>query len=107
MSNFVGVARRRRASESVRNRLSVDSELAGNVGQRHSGRIQLRRFLEGSVVPSRVLPVARDPVAVEVPCDRGAVDAVVGGQLAAGGAYLVGRDEVVDVGGGEASLGRV
>jgi hypothetical protein len=51
--------------------------------------------------------VARDLVAVEVGGDGGAVDAVVGWELAEGGAGLVGRDEVVDCGGGEASLGRV
>ena len=39
--------------------------------------------------------------------DRGAMDAELDGELADGGAGLVGRNEVVDVGGGEASLGRV
>jgi hypothetical protein len=37
----------------------------------------------------------------------GAVDAELGGELADGGAGLIHRDQIVDVGGGEASLGRV
>jgi hypothetical protein len=51
--------------------------------------------------------MARDTVSVEVFGDGGAVDAVVGSQLADRGACLIGSDQVVDVGGGEASLGRV
>ena len=48
-----------------------------------------------------------DVVVVEVGGDGGAVDAVADGELVDGGAGLVGGDEVVDVGGGEASLGGV
>jgi len=39
--------------------------------------------------------------------DGGAVDPELGGESADRGAALIGSDEVVDVGGGEASLGRV
>jgi hypothetical protein len=46
-------------------------------------------------------------VAVEVAGDGGAVDAELNGELADGGACLAGLNEVVDVGGGEAALGRV
>ena len=44
---------------------------------------------------------------VEVAGGGGSVDAELGGELAEGGAGLIRRDQVVDVGGGEASLGRV
>ena len=46
-------------------------------------------------------------MAVEVADDGGAVDVELDGELADGGASLVGLNEVVDVGGGEAALGRV
>ena len=46
-------------------------------------------------------------MAVEVAGHGGSVDAEVDGELADGGAGPVGLNEVVDVGGGEASLGRV
>jgi hypothetical protein len=46
-------------------------------------------------------------VAVEVAGHGGAVDVELDGELADGGASLVGLNEVVDVGGGEAALGRV
>ena len=39
--------------------------------------------------------------------DGGAGDAEIDGELVVGGAALVGLDEVDDVGGGEAPLGRV
>jgi hypothetical protein len=51
--------------------------------------------------------VARDLVAVEVGGDRGPVDAELGSEMPDRGAGSVGRDEVVDIGGGEPSLGRV
>jgi hypothetical protein len=51
--------------------------------------------------------VARDTVAVEVACHGGAVDAELDGELVDGGAGPVCLNEVVDVGGGQASLGRV
>jgi hypothetical protein len=51
--------------------------------------------------------VARYTFAVEVFADGGAMDAEVGSELVDRGAVLVGRDEVVDLGGGEASLWRV
>ena len=46
-------------------------------------------------------------MAVEVAGDCGAVDAEVCSELADGGAVSVGRNEFVDVVGGEASLGGV
>ena len=51
--------------------------------------------------------MAWDAVAVEVAADGGSVDAELDGELADGGTGLVGLNKVVDVGGGEASLGRV
>ena len=51
--------------------------------------------------------MARDTQAVEVGGDGGSMDAEIDGELADGGAGLIRRDQVVDVGGGEASLGRV
>ncbi len=45
----------------------------------------------------------RDLMAVEVSRDRGAVDAEVGSELADRGAGFIGRDQFVDVSGGEAS----
>ena len=49
----------------------------------------------------------RDLMAVEVSRDRGAVDAELGSELVDGGACSVGIKEVVELGGGETSLGRV
>jgi hypothetical protein len=51
--------------------------------------------------------VARDAAAVEVGGDDGSVDAELDGELADGGAGLVGVNEVGDVVGGEASVRRV
>jgi hypothetical protein len=51
--------------------------------------------------------VARDAVAVEVAGDGGSVDAELHGELADGGARSVGIKKVVEIGGGETSLGRV
>jgi hypothetical protein len=96
-----------RSSESVGDGLRVDSESVGDVGQRQSGRVQLGGFLEGLIVPDGLFVVAWDAAAVEVGGHGGAVDVELRGELADGGADLVGRDEVVDVGGGEASLRRV
>ena len=79
----------------------------GDVGQRRSGRVELGCLLEDDGVPCRLFAVARDTVAVEVAGDGGSVDAEVDGELADGGAGLLGLNEVVDVGGGEASLGWV
>ena len=79
----------------------------GDLGQRQSGRVELGCLLEGLVVPCRLFAVARDTVAVEVAGDGGAIDVELDGELVDGGAGLVCVDEVVDVGGGEAPLGRV
>ena len=95
------------ASETVGDGLWVDPELVGDVGQRRSGRVQLGGFPEDVVAPSRLFAVARDTVAVEVAGDGRSVDAELDGELADGGPGPVCVDEVVDVGGGEASLGRV
>ena len=94
-------------AEAVGNGLRVDPEAVGDGGQRQSGGVQLRRFVEGLVVPCGLFAVAWDAVAVEVAADGGSVDAELDGKLADGGAGLVGLNKVVDVGGGEASLGRV
>ena len=94
------------SSESVRDSLCVDPELVGDVGERRSGCIQLRRFVEDLVVPCSPFAVG-GTVAVEVAGDGGSMDAELDGEVADGGAALVGLDEVVDVGGGEASLGWV
>jgi hypothetical protein len=51
--------------------------------------------------------VARDTVAVEVAGDGCSVDAELDGELVDGGACSVGIKKFVEVGGGEASLGRV
>jgi hypothetical protein len=51
--------------------------------------------------------VARDTVAVEVAGDGRSVDAELDGELVDGDAALVGIKKVVEVGGGETSLGRV
>ena len=108
MSTLVEVARRRLRVEigsqpSVRRSLNWSATSASD----GSGRVQLRRFLEGHVVPCRLFAVARHTVAVEVAGDSGSVDTEFGSQLADGGAGLVGLNEVDDGGGGEASLGRV
>jgi hypothetical protein len=87
--------------------LCVDPELVGDVGQGQSGRVELGCSLEVPVAPRLLFAVARDTVAVEVSRHGGSVDAEVDGELADGGAGLVGRNEVVDVDGGEASQGRV
>ena len=85
----------------------VDPEPGGDIGERKPGGVQLGRMREGVVVPGRSFLVSWNVVAVEVGGDGGAMDAVQGGELADGGAGSVGGDEVVDVGGGEASLGGV
>ena len=72
-----------------------------------SGRVELGRLGEDLFVSCRLFAMARDTAAVQVAGDGGSVDAEVDGELADGRAFLVGLDEVVDVGGGEASLGRV
>jgi len=95
------------ATEPVRNGLCVDPELVGDVGQRHSGRVELYCLREGRVVPCRLFAVARDTVAVEVAGDGRSVDAELDGELVDGDAALVGIKKVVEVGGGETSLGRV
>ena len=95
------------ASEAGGDGLRVDFELVGDVSQRQSGRVELGCLTEDVVVPCGPFALARDTVAVEVAGDGGSVDAELDGELADGGAGLVGRDEVVDVGGGEASLGTV
>lgn len=46
-------------------------------------------------------------MAVEVAGDGGSVDAELHGELGDGGARSVGIKKVVEIGGGEASLGRV
>jgi len=51
--------------------------------------------------------VARNTFAVEVGGDGGAVDPQLDGESADRGTSPVGLDEVVDVGSGKASLGRV
>jgi hypothetical protein len=79
----------------------------GNVGERRSGCIDLRRFLEDLVVPCGLFAVARDTLAVEVAGDGGSVDGELDGELTDARAGSVGLDDVVGVGGGEASLGRV
>ena len=107
MSSLVEVARRHLRVGSGWRRLCVDPELLADVGKRSSGYVQLRRFLEGPVVPCRLFAVARDTVAVEVVGHGGSVDAELDGKSADGGTGLIGRKEVIDVGGGEASLGRV
>lgn len=95
------------ASESVRNGLSVDTELVGDRCERGSGRIELGCLREDLVVSCGLLTVARDTVPVKVAGDGRSVDAELVGELADGGAGLVCLDEVVEIGGGEASLGRV
>ena len=95
------------AVESVGDGLCVDSELVGDVGQRPTGRVELGCSGEDLVVPCRLFAVARDAVAVEVAGHGGSVDAELDGELVDGGASLVGANEVVEVGGGETSLGRV
>lgn len=99
-----GVAR---ASEAVGDGLCVDPEPVGNFGQRRSGRVELGRSCEVLVVPCRLFTMAWNTVAVEVAGNGGAVDTELGRELADRGASSIGLDEVVDVGGGEASLGRV
>lgn len=94
-------------AEAVGNGLRVDPEAVGDGGQRQSGCVEVGCLPEDLVVPCRLFAVARDAVAVEVAGDRGSMDAELHGELADGGACLVGLNEVVDVGGGEASLGRV
>ena len=94
-------------SEAVGNGLCVDPELIGDVCQRPSGRVDLGCLVEDLDVPRPLLVVASDTVTVEVAGHGGAVDAELGGELADGGAGLRRRDQVVDVGGGEASLGSV
>ena len=66
----------------------------------------LRRALRDGAA-SGLFAVARDTLAVEVGGDGGAMDAELGGELVDGGACSVGIKKVVEVGGGEASLGRV
>jgi hypothetical protein len=95
------------SSESVGDGVRVDSKPFGDVGQRQPARIHVGGLSEDAVVPGGLFVMARDPMAVEVGGDRGAVDAEVYSRLADGGASFVGRDQVVDVSGGEASLGRV
>jgi len=95
------------ASEAVGDGLCVDPELVGDVGQRQSGRIHLGGFPEDVVVPYGQFAVARDTVAVEVAGDGPSVDAELDGELVDGGTRSVGIEKVVDVGGGETSLGRV
>jgi len=87
--------------------LCVDPKLVGDVGQRQSGHIELGCVVEGVVVPGGLFALARHIVSVEVGGDGGAMDSEVGGQLADGGAGSVVGDEVVDVAGGETSLGGV
>jgi hypothetical protein len=79
----------------------------GDAGKRQSCCIKLGRFLEVVVVPCGLLAVAGDALAVEVVGDGGPVDVVFEREFAHGGAGSVGLNEVVDVGGGKASLGRV
>ena len=95
------------ASETVGDGLCVDPELVGDAAQRQSARVELGCLGEDLVVPRRLFAVARDAVAVEVAGDGGSVDAELHGELADGGACSVDLKNVVDVGGGEASLGRV
>jgi hypothetical protein len=64
-------------------------------------------LLEDLVVPIPLFVVASDTVAVDVAGQGGAVDAQLDGELADGRAGLIRRDQVVDVGAGEASLERV
>ncbi|WP_394935558.1 hypothetical protein [uncultured Ilumatobacter sp.] len=66
----------------------------------------LRRALRDGAA-SGLFTVARDAVAVEVAGDGGSVDAELHGELGDGGARSVGIKKVVEIGGGEASLGRV
>lgn len=96
-----------RSPESVGDGLRVDPELIGDVDQGQPGRVQPGCLLEGVDVPGGLFAVAGGAVAVEVGGDGGAVDAEVGSELADRGACLVGHDEFVDVGTGEAPLGGV
>ena len=106
-ANPAVVARDACSSESVRNGLCVHSEMAGDLGKRRSGYMQLRRGVEDLVVPCGLLAVARDTVAVKVAGHGGSVDAELDAEFLDGDAGPAGINEVVDVGGGEASLGRV
>ena len=93
--------------EPVGDGLWADAVPGRDDSERESGCVQLGRFVEGVVVPGALFVVARYLVTIKVSGDGGAMDADVSGQLADGGAGAVGGDQVVDVAGGEASLGGV
>jgi hypothetical protein len=77
------------------------------VGERRSGCIHLRRFVEDLVVPCRLFAVARDTATVEVGSHCGSVDTEASSELADARAGQVGINDVVDIGGGEAPQWRV
>jgi hypothetical protein len=95
------------ASEAVGDGLCVDPELGAHVGQRQPGRVHFGGFCEGVVVPGALFAMAGDLAAVEVGGDGCAVDANISRELTDARAPSVGLNGVVDVGRGEASLGRV
>ena len=101
-------AERGRLPVGIGSRPSVRRSRTGQ--RRRPTTIRSRKALpphEGSVVPCSLFTAARDAVAVEVACHGGSMDAEVDGELADGGTGLVGLNEGIDIGRGEASLGRV
>ena len=80
-SNLVEIASGCPLSETIGDRLRVDPELAGDVGKRQSGSVQIGCFFEGLVVPDGLFATARNALAVEVAGHGGSVDAELGGEL--------------------------